>query len=377
MHGEHAPARLYIQVYPAPLINASRMCKIATSIHEAGGYDETHLVGVLADSLETQERVASGVTIVRLQGSGRRGNIGRILRFVLWQPRVYRHYHRAPLAVVAAHNVWVLPLCWLLSRKTGAALVYNAHELETETLTMRGPKKSLAKLIESRLIRRCAVVSAVNEPIAEWYEHEYSIPRPVVVGNVPVVREAQVHFREALGVRSDEMLYLHTGYLVEGRNIPLILEAFAGSEHHVAFLGDGPFRDAVLAAAASHSNIHWVPPVDADLIVAHMREADVGLCLIEHHRDLSDRLSSPNKLLEALAADTPALCTDLVEARRLLGPLADAWILADATIDLPNALRRIGKGDVAAFRSQWVGTTTWDQEIEPLVAAYSRLPTSG
>ena len=98
----------------------------------------------------------------------------------------------------------------------------------------------------------------------------------------------------------------------------------------------------------------------------------MGLCLIEHV-DLSDRLSSPNKLFESLAGDTPPLCSDLVEARRMLGPLADDWILADPDTELPAALARIGKANVEAFREKWLGATSWEDEIRPLVEAYSQL----
>jgi glycosyltransferase involved in cell wall biosynthesis len=184
-----------------------------------------------------------------------------------------------------------------------------------------------------------------------------------------MVKDADVGLRKILEVRDDEMLYVHTGHLVAGRNIPLILEAFSASPHHVLFLGDGPMKADVLAARESCAYIHWMAPVDPDLIVAHMREADVGLCLIEEKLDLSDRLSSPNKLMEALAADTPALCTDLIEARRLLGSLAETWVLGDIR-DLPEALKRIEKADVAEFRATWSGVPDWSAEVQPLVDAY-------
>ena len=372
--GQEGAPSTHIQVYMSPLVHSSRMRKMARSIHEAGYFDETHLVGVRADGLPALERLAPGVSVVRLRGTSRVGNLGRILRATLWQPKVYLHYRRRPLTVIAAHNVWLLPLCWLLSRKSGAPLVYNAHELETEIDLMVGPKQKAAKFIESRLIGRCSLVSVVNEPIADWYEHEYAIERPIVVGNAPVFASADVRLRERLGVGSNEMLYIHTGNLVIGRNIPLILAAFSSSPHHVVFLGDGYLRENVLSAATDHPNIHWLPTVPHDLVVAHVKEADVGLCLIDIQLDLSDRLSSPNKLLEALAADRPALCSDLVEARRLMGRLADKWILSEPEIELANALERITKADVEAFTSEWPGMPTWDEGVKPLVAAYGRLP---
>jgi glycosyltransferase involved in cell wall biosynthesis len=360
----------YVQIYPSDLVNASRMLKVATSLHDAGLFDEAHLVGVRSGELPETETVADGVRIVRIGGSRRGGAVGQLLRAALWQPKVFARYRGRRIAAVAAHNVWVLPLAWSLSRYGRAPLIYNAHELETETSGRRGLKKRAAKLVESRLIRKCAVVSVVNDSISDWYEREYTIERPVAVRNVPVARHESVGLRERLGVSPDDMLYVHTGHLTIGRNIPLVLETFAKSAHHVVFIGNGPLQPDVTAAAAASPNIHWLPSVSHDLVVAHVREADAGLCLIEVQMDLSYRLATPNKLLEALVAGTPALCSDMVEARRLLGDLAADWVLADPTHDLAAALERIGKGDVERFRARWRTELTWDDEVAPLIAAY-------
>lgn len=375
LHDDLAPDGLYLQVYPSTLVNASRMGKIGRSIQGTGLFSGTHLVGVHSDGQPEVEDLGAGLSVVRVRGSGRTGNLGRVLRMLLWQPRVFQQYRRKNVSLVAAHNIWVLPMCWLLARATGSPLIYNAHELETESGAMHGAKKAAAKAIESRFIGRCRIVSVVNEPIAEWYESAYAIPRPVVVGNVPVVTDAKVGLREQLGVGAEEMLYVHTGHLVDGRNIPLILRAFSDSPHHVVFLGDGPYRQAVEEAAALCPTIHWLPPVHPDLIVAHVREADVGLCLIERQQSLSDRLSSPNKLMEALAAGIPALCTDLVEARRQLGEHADRWILQDAPAQLPEALTAITRADCEQFRATYPGVVPWSDEVVGLTTAVERLMT--
>ncbi|WP_084596710.1 glycosyltransferase [Nocardioides aequoreus] len=348
------------------------MFRIGRSVHEGVGFAATELVGVHRGGLPTRESIADGVDVVRVTGTARTGNLGRVLRAALWQPRVYRRYRRRSVDVLACHNVWILPMCWLLARRTGAALVYNPHELETETFTMRGPKKWVAVAIERSLVRRCDLVSAVNRSIAEWYSDRYGVAVPVTVGNVPSSTEGRVDLRSFLGVPDHALLYVHTGHLARGRNIARMLEAFAGVEHHLVFLGDGPLRPEVDAAVAQHPNIHWMAPVPPDEIVAHVRGADVGLCLIETGLDLSKRLSSPNKLMEALAADTPVLCTDLAEARRVLGSHADTWVLSDVA-DLEQALSRITRDDVDGFRASWPGAGTWESEVTDLVTAYRKL----
>jgi glycosyltransferase involved in cell wall biosynthesis len=375
MTGRSSGPGIHVLVYPSTLVNASRIGKIASSLQSRIAFDETHIIGVSSPELPDLEPVAESVSIRRLPGTTRQGAIGQLLRFALWQPRLFWRYRRAHVAVVAAHNIWVLPMCWLLARRTGAALAYNCHELETETSTMSGVRQGIARAIESWFITRCDVVSVVNEPIAEWYESHYPIRKPVVVGNVPLTRDVATDLRNRLGIRPDEMLYIHTGHLVAGRNIPLILSVFAASPHHVVFLGDGPLRSTILDVGANHPNVHWHPPVDTDVVVAHVREADVGLCLIDRGISLSARLSSPNKLLESLAARTPPLCSDLVEARRLLGPLADRWILEDPERDLPGRVASLTKADVSDFRAKWHTTLSWDSEVRNLASAYAELLT--
>lgn len=362
---------IYLQLYPSSLVGASRMIKLGRSVHRIGYFDQTHLVGMAADGLPDSEIVEPGVSIKRISATSKFGTLGRIAGVLSWQLRVFWRYRTEHVAMVAAHIVWVLPLCWLLARRTGATLIYNAHELETETVAMTGVKKRVAQLLEAFFIRKCTLVSVVNESIADWYEAAYRMDRPIVVRNVPVVTDAVVRLRDRLQIPSGEMLYIHTGYLTVARNIPLVLRAFQSSSRHVLFLGDGPLRGIVISAAETSPNIHWLPPVPPDLVVAYVREADIALCLIEEKLDLSDRLSSPNKLLEALAAGVPPLCSNLVEARRLLAEQADAWILTDPESQLAPVLENIGKPEVRKFKDSWSGLPTWEIEVESLLDAIS------
>mgnify|MGYP002351640297 CR=1 FL=1 len=372
---------LYLQIFPSSLASASRMAKIGVSVQQARlGFDATHLVGMRSANLPDHEEIAENVQIVRLGMADVPGDFKRIVRVLVWQLSVLWAYRRTSIAVVAAHKVWALPLCRLIAMFKGADLVYNCHELETESHGMTGLRQRLAKIVESYNIRACTVVSVVNQPIADWYAKEYGIS-PVVVGNIPVaVRsdETAADLKARLVVPDDALLYVHTGHLIEVRNIPLIVEVFSSSRHHVLFLGNGHPREPhvmelVAAASRAHSNIHWMPAVPHERIVDTIRSADIGLCLIEGHVDLSDRLSSPNKLFEYLAADLPPLCSDLPIARWELGELADTWILHEPARDLPTAVEQLTSADVAQFQQQWGGLRTWNQEVAALLAAYKSL----
>ena len=363
---------LNLLIYPSALLSSGRLGKIANSLQASGEFDETQIVGIDDGSEQRSGELARGVRVVRMPGAQLSDVLGGIRMMLFWPLRVYRHYRRQRLRAVSAQNVYLLPLAYHLARKTGAIFVYNAHELETETIGAKGFKQKIAKYLERRYIQHADVVSVVNDSIAEWYSAHYEGVQPVVLTNTPIDDGTSVDLRGLLEVPNDELLYIHVGFLMEGRNIPLLLETFsAHATAHLAFLGDGLLRPEVAAAAAEFPNIHLLDTVPPESVVGVVRGADVGICLIEYV-SLSDKLSTPNKLMEALAAGIPPLTSDLIEARRLLGPqLSDAWILESPAEQLGAALERIGPQDIVRFRKQWQGIPSWDGQAVRLVEAYT------
>jgi glycosyltransferase involved in cell wall biosynthesis len=372
---------LNLHVYRAPILNESRLERFSKTLQATGYFDETHIVGSRQDGLSHVEDLGNGRRIVRLSSQfGRRltGPVAKALGVAAWSRALLRTYKHEPVRIVAAHWIWGLPVCWLLARRTGAQLVYNAHELETETPTMRGVKKIVAVLLERVFVPRCALMTVVNPSIADWYRQAGVRSDAVSVRNIPDVAESEhtPDLRGALEVPPEALLFIHTGRLVGGRYIPQILAAFEGGArpHHVVFLGDGPLENQVTAATARCPRVHHLPAVPAVEVVAHVRGADVGLCLIDTSA-LSYAYSSPNKLFEALAAQRPVLCTDLVEARRLIGADFDTWLVRDPVSDLEAVIGRIDVDAVrrAANAQVAVRLPPWTEEAEHLVEAYSRL----
>ena len=211
---------------------------------------------------------------------------------------MYRRFAGEPIAAVSAQNLFLLPLAHALARRTGAVLAYNAHELETETVGSAGLHQRFQRFIERRYVTRADVVSVVNESIAQWYRDAYPGVDPVVVTNAPTGANGVIDLRARLGIPGDALLYLHSGYLAPGRNIALILRAFGKVPGaHVVFVGSGALLPEVERAAAAHPNIHRLPPVEPDQVLAMTRGTDVALCLIESGC-LSHRMSTPNKMMK-------------------------------------------------------------------------------
>ena len=137
----------------------------------------------------------------------------------------------------------------------------------------------------------------------------------------------------------------------------------------MVFVGAGALLPEVEQAAAEHANIHRLPPVEPDQVLAMTRGADVALCLIESGC-LSHRMSTPNKMMEAFAAGVPALCSPLAEARRYLGDQASTWVLEDPERDLVHALESITRADINSFTPPLI--PTWEEGAARLREAYER-----
>lgn len=369
--------KLNVHLYPNAIVSESRLLKLSSSLQETGLFSETHLVGMARADLPAVEPVGDSRSIRRLgiAPTPKESTMRKAWRMLHWYRSVLHTYWREPISCVNAHNVWVLPIAWMLSVRARAVLVYNAHELETESLTMTGLRRRLAQSFEWLFLRRARIMSVVNESYAKWYRQHRAGPHPIAVRNVPGPSFSETTLRTEIGLDSEAILYVHTGHLIEGRNIHGILEVFSTQpDKHVAFLGDGPLGDEVREASATFPNLHLVSPVPSSQVVATIRDADVALVLIEP-KCLSYQLASPNKLFEALAAGVPAICSDLPVARAVLGDLAGAWVL-DSVSDLGQAVRRIGRAEITEFRNSWRGLPTWEDEVAPLLAAYHRELTS-
>ena len=359
---------LNLLLYPSNLASPGRLVKIARSLSPL--FSQTRVVGIDQGDLPTDEAVAPTVRLTRIRGASLGARLGGVRVVVAWGARVYRRFAKQRIAAVSAQNLFLLPLAHALARHTGAVFAYNAHELETETVGSVGLRQRLQRVIERRYILRADVVSVVNESIAQWYRSAYPGVDPVVVTNAPTGADGVIDLRTQLGIPEGALLYLHSGYLAPGRNIPLILRAFEQvTSAHVAFVGSGALLPEVERAAAAHPNIHRLPPVEPDQVLAMTRGADVALCLIESGC-LSHRLSTPNKMMEAFAAEVPALCSPLSEARRYLGDQAGTWVLEDPERDLIGALESITREDIEAFTAPTI--PTWEEGAARLRQSYER-----
>jgi len=368
-----------------PVAHDSRVLKETASLAGSGLFEQVRVLGLAAGKARSASEGARLIEEVALRSRPLPKSLFfQSLKFMEWRWRLLRESRGLPVGVVHCHDLLPLPIAVRLKRRTGARLVYDAHELETERVGLRGLRRALARRTERRLMRHVDALVTVSPSIVEWYRARYPQVEVVLVRNVPERAEqaaAVEPLRARLGVPDDAVLFISIGSFVRGRGIERVLEAFSGPavRHHVVFMGFGVLAEQIDAAAASCPRIHRIPAVAPSEVLRFAAGADVGLSLIEDS-SLSYRYCLPNKVFESLVAGVPVLCSNLPDQADLVRSHEGGWTVGASLDALVQRLSEISIEEVRRFRADLpnrVSELGWDREAEELIDLYRRLLARG
>ncbi|HOI72957.1 MAG TPA: glycosyltransferase [Syntrophales bacterium] len=338
---------LNVHIYPTPFRNESRILKITRSLKEANVFDRIRIMATWEEGLAEEEDLDETRRVVRIRrriGEERSGTFWKAVRVGEWSWRVMQSLRGERIDCINAHSLSVLPLCVLLKRLKGSKLIYDTHELETETAGSTGIRRVLARRVERILIREADAVIAVNDSIASWYRRTYGLKRVWVVKNVPYrpdsVPAKTSMLRDACGVGGEEILFLYQGAMAKDRGIRRLLDVFSrlDENRHLVCMGFGEDVDLVKRFAGAHPNIHYHPAVPPSEVFRYTSGADVGVHLIEN-TCLNHYYCLPNKIWEYLNAALPVVVSDLPEMAQVVDRFGCGW-KCDPSDD--GALRLIG-----------------------------------
>ncbi len=284
-----------------------------------------------------------------------------------------------------------IPVGLALGRRDRAKVVYDAADIyldSGELAALRGPGRWFLARAERRAARTADRVVTVSDAYASVMEGRFSVEYPLVVMNcsyrfTPSEAPAR-RFHRLLRLSDDQRVVLYQGMFFAHRGIEQLVEAIADVPRSVLVLmGAGPLDyelRALAARASTADRVRVVPPVPPEELLDWVASADVVVVPIQP-TTLNHRLSTPNKLFEAMAAGVPVVATDLPGMAPIVrdtgcGVLvdpADLGALAVAIrgiIEAPEEVR-----DMFRRRALQAATETynWESQLTRLLDEYTRL----
>jgi glycosyltransferase involved in cell wall biosynthesis len=284
-----------------------------------------------------------------------------------------------------------IPVALTVAKRDGSPVVYDARDihLEARNLARMGrPARWLLGRTERGWAQAATRVISVNDAYADVLAARWPIERPLVVMNCsyrytpPTPRERRFH--DALGLPGHHKVVLYHGGLFPWRGIEQLVEAIRDvPDATLVLMGYGVLEPTLRAWEADPSLggkvrvMDAVPPAELHDWVA---AADVVGMPIQGDT-LNHRLTTPNKLFEAMAAGVPAVVSDLPGMSAIVKD-AGSGILVDPT-DVPAiaaAIRSItvlSDEDWQAWRERCLAAAhdryNWETQVQKLLDLYTTL----
>lgn len=301
-----------------------------------------------------------------------------------------------PAAVHHGHDLTGLEAAGLARRQSGGELVYDSHEIFLES----GSNADRPRLLKGWLARRerrwsseAFAVVTVNNSLARDLGRRLRASRIVVVHNCPArwipPAPRPDLIRSATGIPAGERIALYHGGFSAHRGLEQLAGAILepGLESvHAVFLGYGSQRamlDRMAADPRFGGRLHVLTAVPPSGLLPWVASADVAVVPIQPST-LNHRLSTPNKLFEALAAGVPVVVSDFEEMHEIVlgdpaGPLGAVCQPTDVA-DVARAIRQVLElpaDEAAALRDRCLRAAhlrwSWESEIDGLIDLYRDL----
>jgi glycogen(starch) synthase len=278
--------------------------------------------------------------------------------------------------VVHAHDFNVLRLAARIADRTGARLVYDAHEWWSGRERHGRPtpvERYREKRAERRIVRRADAVLTVSDGIAERlgaWRAPGAQPVRVVRNTFPA--KSGVPGTVPLADRPGGVVY--AGRIGPARDLETLLPAAAAARLDTYLMGpvDREYLHRIRMAAGS---VRIEPARPVDEVDDVLRRGGISVVTLTDSCE-NHRLALPNKLFHAVRAGVPVVAADLPELRRMvtkygLGRLYRAGDVESlrAALDLVVAEYPRWCAQVAAARAE----LSWERDAAVLVGVYEAI----
>ncbi len=289
-----------------------------------------------------------------------------------------------------------IPVALAVGRRRGAAVVYDARDIYVDAgnlARLPRPMRAIVAARERRWARAAGRVVTVSRPYAEVMAERWGLPLPGIAMNCAYRTEPpdppERRFHDRLDLPPAARVVLYQGGFSPGRGIEQLVVAIRDVPGAVlVLLGYGNLlpelerraADPALADPILGRRVRIMPAVPPDALLGWVAAADVVAMPIQPST-LNHRLTTPNKLFEAMAVGVPVVASDLPGMAPIVHETG-CGVVCDPTdpTAIARAIRSIldaPAGERGAYRDRALAaahaTYCWERQVEVLLEEYCRL----
>lgn len=221
---------------------------------------------------------------------------------------------------ILANDLDTLPACFFVSKLKNIALVYDSHELFSESVELQGRKfvKGFWQKLEDFFLPRIKNSYTVSQSIVDFYNDKYQ-NKMGLIRNIPLKKDVLKVQKVSFPTKNKTILY--QGVLNPGRGIKPMIKALKYIEDlDLIIIGYGKVEQELKNFVIKHqlnNRVYFLGRVDRDKLFNYTKQATLGMVL-EEPLGLSFQFSLPNKLFDYIHAEIPIIAGRLPEISRII-----------------------------------------------------------
>ncbi len=284
----------------------------------SNGYKVTVLAWDRENRFPERERMGC-IDVIRVRVSGGYGDARTYL------PGLFRYYvHALKKAramhydVVHAHDFDTLPLGIFMARIKNARVIYDVHDDYPSMISESVPEP---------IVKAISIFQNILTKFVDGFIYANEALAKIIGGKGEVVmnckdpEDYQVDdnmvesLRTRLGVGRYTVVYI--GILRQYEFLKTLIEAVRKSGYDLVIGGDGPYREEIMRLIDGDPHIKYIGWVKSKDIPLYTRLARVVVVLNDPSKRY-DRISTPVKMFEAMAAGIPVIVSEGGEAAKIV-----------------------------------------------------------
>ncbi len=206
---------------------------------------------------------------------------------------------------------------FLASKIKRKKLIYDSHELFTEVPELINRKKiqKIWLFIEKKTYPKIKYSYTVCNSIANYYKKKYGIEMQVVK-NVPICNPKKIQ-----KPYNEKKIIIYQGAININRGLEETIEAMKYLENtEFWIIGTGDIFDKINILVEKMnltSKVKILGRKKTEELPKYTLKADLGISL-EKNKGLNYYFALPNKIFDYIQSETPVLCSDLPEMKKII-----------------------------------------------------------